>query len=138
MEINKVRIEYTIKQADNFNVQAVGWNTLGFRFGSNEMFEKWNWNVYAHIFEDHPLFNDVESALNLPFHWGATYDQIITHEPARGIQYDFQKVTKCLKVGSDYSHCDDPEDGHQSAFEGVPNYVRSDAEALVKALEESE
>jgi hypothetical protein len=138
LKINKVRVVFTIEQNKDFSVTVEGWNDVGFRNGDYEnLIEKWNWNVYAHIYESHPFFNDVDSALELPLHWGATYDQIITHEPAQGIKYDLQKITKCLKVGSDYAHCDDDYDNHPSAFDGVPFLIDSDAKRLVKALEKA-
>ena len=138
LKINKVKIVFTIERNKDFSVTVEGWNDVGFRNCDFETpLEKWNWNVYAHIYESHPLFNKVYLALELPFHCGATYDQIITHEPAQGIKYDHQKVTKYLKIGSDYAHCDDDYENHPSAFDGIPYFIESDANNLVKSLEDS-
>ena len=92
------------------------------------------WNVYALIYDSHPLFADVQRALNLPFHWGPTLDKFISEEPAQGIRYDWQKVGKYLKVGSDYQHLHDDEFQQCDPVNGIPHQIRRDAEELVNAL----
>ncbi len=136
-EIQKVVIEYKIKQEKDFSVIVVGWNDLGLGddFSIHGSFvEKWHWNVYANIFQSHPLFDNRDKAMDLPLHWGCTYDKIITTEPSKGVQNEYERVSKILKVGSDYAHCDDDRN-LPSAFLGIPDYIKNDADRLVQALE---
>jgi len=98
---------------------------------------KWNWNVYAYIFDNHPLYNDVQKAMELPFNCGVTYDKIRKTSPAQGIRYDFEEETNTLILGSDYAHIYDDYDNHPSPSKGVPVYVESDALHLVSALKKA-
>jgi len=127
--INKynTKVEFKIKQGKTFLVTAVGW----------QYNEKWNWNIYASIFEAHPLFDDVENAKQLPFNCGCTLDKIITDSPTgnQSDWYDFEKEYKTLKLGSDYSHIYDDYDNHPSPFDGLPGFIERDALELVEALE---
>jgi len=123
-------IEFKIKIAKTFSVTVKGWCSTNSIDGL-----KWHWNVYANIFESHPLFNDIDKAMNLPLHGGCTYDQLTTSVPATGIIYDWQKETKTLKLGSDYAHLHDDYDNHPSAFDFIPYNVLNDAKELAEALE---
>jgi hypothetical protein len=92
------------------------------------------WNIYANIFESHKLFNNVEKALEAPFHGGYSYDQIVTYIPARGIQYAWQIEAKTLKIGCDYNHL---EDGYFNSCwpdEGIPKAILNDCEKLIEFL----
>ena len=120
----KPSYEWTIAQNKTFSVTVYAWHR-GDDFG---------WNVYAHIFESHPLFNDVEAAKALPFHGGCTYDHLLTDEPAGGIQYDWQKVDKTLKVGSDYQHYTDDCFMTCDPADGIPHSIEVDAVKLVITL----
>jgi hypothetical protein len=136
LKLNRAHITFTPEQNKHFTVTIEGWNRVGFReMDFNTPVEVWGWNVYAHIYESHPLFNDIDEALQLPFHGGCTYDKIITTAPSQGIKYDFEKVTHCLKVGSDYSHLGDEYHDHQSAFDGIPLEMSRDADELIRALQ---
>lgn len=126
----KAIVEFRFSTEETFSVTIKAWPSL----------DKWNWNVYANIFESHPLFNNVDKAISLPFNGGCTYDEIKTHTPARGIQYDWQKESKTLIVGSDYAHIHDDYDNHPSPLDYIPQKVLRDAkelaDALLKELEE--
>lgn len=117
-------IEWKVKRHETFSVVAKGWTRDG----------KWNWNVYANIFENHPLFNQPSKAKELPLNCGCTYDEVRTAVPSEGIQYSWQRETKTLVVGSDYAHISDDYDNHPSGFDGVPYFVMRDCNDLVDAL----
>ncbi len=120
----KATVEFKIATEKTFSVTVKAW----------QMCEGWCWNVYANIFETHKLFNDVDEALNLPFHYGCTYDEIKTFAPAQGIRWDWQKETKTLVLGSDYMHLHDNHENHPSPFDMIPHNVLRDAKELVEAL----
>lgn len=118
---------FNIHKTDSFMVTVCGWDSLD---------GKYHWNVYARIFDTHPLFDDPEKAMEvLPFAGGCTYDEMEIRIPARGIEYDWQKEIKILVLGSDYAHIWDDYDNHPSPKYGIPGQMRHDAEELVKALE---
>ena len=120
------KITFNFHRADNFVVTVCGWEGMD---------GKHHWNIYARIFDNHPLFNDPEKAMDvLPFAGGCTYDQIETFSPSRGIEYDWQKEIKVLVLGSDYGHIWDDYDNHPSPEYGIPGQMRSDAKELVEAL----
>ena len=122
-------LEFKIASEDSYSVTIIAWNR-------KEALDQWHWNVYAHIYDKHPLFDNPENAVEtLPFHCGATYDKIITTEPAQGIKYDWQRINKTLKIGSDYAHIYDNYDNHPSPFEGIPSGIEADALELIGALE---
>lgn len=120
--------EWTVYKDENFCVQVRSWA------GSTTEF---NWNVYAYIYDSHPLFSDVSQAMGLPFHGGATFDKFVTDVPARGLQYSWQKEMKCLKIGSDYSHYGDHRFTCCDPIYGIPNEIELDVGRLVSALHES-
>jgi hypothetical protein len=115
--------EWTVFQGKTCSVQIKAW-----RSGMG-----WGWNVYALIFDGHPLHQNVDAALNLPFHWGATFDKRIVTSPAQGIQYDWEKVSDCLKIGSDYMHCDDHHE-NDDPKDGIPSNILRDAKKLAQEL----
>lgn len=116
-------IEWVIYEDRNFRVLIRGWNRG----------DEFKWNVYAFIFDTHPLFGKIDALMCAPFHGGVTYDTLITHEPARGIQYNWQKVDKFYKIGSDYSHHGDYYE-NDSYEDGIPPMIRHDSEELARHL----
>lgn len=119
--------EWMVYKCKHFGVQVRAWpKSDGF-----------GWNVYALIYDSHPLFNDVERAMNLPFHNGATLDDRITQSPARGIRYDWQKTYQWLKVGSDYQHYQDEHFCEYDPAKGIPWEIKCDVMSLVGALLET-
>lgn len=97
--------------------------------------DEWAWCIYALIYDNHPLFMNVEAAVEqLPWHCGCTYDERFTQEPARGIRYDWQRKGEWLKIGADYSHLHDEYFRACPPSEGVPGAVLSDARELFEAL----
>ena len=130
MEASKVNeeipftVEYWVKRDKTFTVSAKCW-----RNG-----DKWMWNVYAYIFDNHPLFSKPGLAKVLPFNCGCTFDEIVTSEPSEGIKYDWQKTKRKLVVGSDYAHIHDDYENHPSPIHGVPGNILFDAKELVDAL----
>jgi hypothetical protein len=116
-------IQFRIAASKSFTVVVKAWLAM----------DKWQYNVYANIFENHPLFNDVEKAKSLPFNCGCTYDSFKANSPTSN-DYEWQKETKALVVGSDYSHIHDNYDNHSSPFDSIPHEVLRDAKELVEAL----
>lgn len=120
-------VEFSIYRGKNFSVFIRAWKSG----------DEFKWNVYACIFEGHPLFGNVDAMMCMPLHGGPTYDRVITQEPARGVEYDWQSVEKSYKIGSDYSHYQDNYE-NDSYDHGIPPMIRHDAEELAKHLFECE
>jgi len=117
-------VEYWIKKDKTFTVSAKAWLSG----------DKWMWNVYAYIFDNHPLFLKPEIAKGLPLNCGCTFDEITTSLPAEGIKYNWQKIKRKLVVGSDYAHIYDDHENHPSPVYGVPVNILADAKELAEAL----
>lgn len=120
----RATVEFWVAREKTHTVSAKAWHCGA----------RWNWNVYAYIFDNHPIYENNEAILNLPLHCGCTYDRIRTEQPFE-IKYDFQLVTNTKIVGSDYNHIYDNYDNHPSPFDELPYYVESDAKELAAALE---
>lgn len=111
-----------------FFVEVVAWSRSD---------DRWTWNVYANIYDSHPLFGNTTAIMeSAPFHGGCTLDEIITEEPARGIRYDWQRKVTYYRFGSDYAHSWDEGFLSWPPTEGIPTAVIRDAEALVAWLSE--
>ena len=118
--------EWNVYLGKTFSVQVRGWKHPS---GTD-----WSWNVYAFIYDTHPLFNDVKHAKDvLPFHWGTSLANIVTTAPAEGIQYEWQRESRVLKLGSDYQHYQD-DYTECDPKDGIPWAIRNDSEALIHAL----
>lgn len=100
--------------------------------------DKWMWNIYAHVFESHPFFNDHDKLLGLPFNCDCTFDRTKTEEPLNGVERGWERKTISKVVGSDYAHIYDDYDNHPAPFENkdgeVPHPFLGDAEQLAEAL----
>ena len=116
-------VEFKVASGDGFTVTVKAWQAM----------DKWQYNVYANIFESHALFSDTDKAKSLPFNGGCTYDAIKTTTPTV-IECEWQKETKTLVVGSDYAHIHDNYDGHSSPFDAIPREVLEDAKELAAEL----
>ena len=123
MDYNKAT-SFWIKRSKTFSVEVSAWESSG----------KWYWNVYAHVFDTHPKFEDDEWLKDLPFNGGCTLDKLIITQPFK-IEYDFQGVNTTKKVGSDYAHIHDDYDNHPNPDDGIMYKAELDALELVKALE---
>lgn len=119
--------KWAVYRCRSFSVEIQGW----------QRDQKFGWNVYAYIFEEHPYFKDVRKALDLHFHGGPTLEQLIHESPAQGIRYSFQSEHSYLKIGSDYQHLYDDWFETQDPVFGIPAEVRSDAKQLVLELLEA-
>lgn len=135
LSTDKASTEWTVYQCDTFSVTVKSWKSKNYEFERGMSYNEYNhhWNVYANVSYTHELYKTPDLAKSLPLHGGCTFDKHQTNQPIGGIQYDWQKVTNTLKVGSDYSHlydhfeeCD-PKDG-------IPYSILNDAEELVNAL----
>jgi hypothetical protein len=115
--------QWTVYQGKTFTVQIYAWHN-----GT-----EWKWNVYALIFDGHPLHQSVDAALGLPFHGGANLEKRIVTSPARGIRYDWEKISDCLKLGSDYAHDGDYYEDCDPK-NGIPPLIQWDAGELAQAL----
>lgn len=98
---------------------------------------EWTWCLYALIYDNHPLFNDPEAAVEqLPWHCGCTYEERFSQEPARGIRYEWQRKGEWLKVGADYAHLYDDHYKICPPSDGIPPGVMADARELFDVLTE--
>jgi hypothetical protein len=126
LNIGEPRREWMVAtDGKSWGVQVVAWSRDG---------DVWGWNVYALIYEQHPLHKDVDAALNLHFHGGPTYDKRIVTSPAQGIRYDWQRESNTLKVGSDYRHSGDEYMAAANPKDGIPMNVQYDALQLARQL----
>ena len=114
--------EWVVFQGKSFSVTVKGWGCEG----------SYKWNVYANIYDNHPLFCNPEAAKCLHFHGGCTYDKYITTDETE-YKYDWQKQYKTLKVGSDYMHYMDYFED-ENPCNGIPFTIKWDAEQLAKEL----
>lgn len=121
---DKPATEWTVYQGKTFSVQVRAWRGYS---------DEWKWNVYALIFDGHPLHQNVEAALGLHFHGGVTYDKRIVTSPAQGVRYEFEKISDCLKVGGDYMHYGDYYE-HADPKDGIPPNIYHDAQTLAQEL----
>ena len=128
MKTNKVSVSYWAKLTGTFSVEVKAWFDSG----------KWHWNVYAHVFNDHKLYDDDNALKNLPFHGGCTYDQVKSFKPLI-MEYDWQKEGESKTVGCDYMHLHDNYENHPSPFDYefgvIPAPFVYCAEALIEELE---
>ena len=125
LTINEPAREWTVfTDRKNFSVQLRAWYNH----------DHWGWNLYALIFDTHPLHQNVEAALDLPFHYGATYNKRIVTSPAQGIRYNFDRVSDVLKVGNDYAHYQDDWAMTSDPKDGIPGRIQEDAIMLAETL----
>lgn len=117
--------EWSVYQCKDFGVTVRAWPR------SNN---SWTWNVYAMIYDTHPLHQNVGGALALPFHGGPTLDNRIVTSPAQGIRYDWQRVHDVLKVGSDYAHAYDEWAEESNPADGIPFRIQCDVRELIAEL----
>jgi len=122
-------VAFKIAREKTHTVEVVAWSCKG--INSEDV---WHWNVYAYVYNTHPLFSQPEFLQsNLPLHYGPTLEERHVITPVLGIKYDWQKEARTLKFGSDYSHYTDPED-HPSPIHGIPNNIEQDALELAEWL----
>ena len=115
-----------IAQGNNFSIEVKVWEMSGGIF---------IWNVYAYIFQKHPIFEDNQAINSLPFHGGVSYDSESVNQPLGGVRYDFQAVTKVKKVGCDYNHLADNYFNSLDGSKGIPSDIERDAKELFDFLE---
>ena len=125
--------EWTPVQEKSFSITVRAWFIKGLPGITDD---RHCWNVYANIFDNHPMFSNVEWAKGLPFHGGCTFDKIITTEFAtpEAERYDWMKTYKFIKVGSDYAHYGDERFESYSPADGVPSEIQCDVSELAAAL----
>ncbi len=125
--------EWTPVQEKTFSITVRCWFIKGVQDITKD---RYCWNVYANIFEEHPQFANVEWAKRLPFHGGCTFDKIITTEYAtpESERAAWMKTYKSVKVGSDYAHCGDEHFEQYAPTDGVPSEIQCDVLELYAAL----
>ena len=130
---NKPKYEWCAFRSKNYVVTVVAWG------GSNILNQQpeWCWNVYVVFNDTHPYYENPEKAVDeIPFHGGCTYDEKIEYTPAQGIQYDWQKAIKSLKVGCDYAHLGDDWVKQFDPRDGVPSVIQNDVNEIIEFLGE--
>lgn len=129
---NKQKYEWMVYRSENYVISVVGWGGYTALRGND-----WCWNVYVTFNETHPYYEHPEKAVyEIPFHGGCTYDEKIEYTPSRGIQYDWQKTLKALKVGCDYAHIGDDWIKHCDPKDGVPGVIQNDVNEIIEFLGE--
>ncbi|SER26098.1 hypothetical protein SAMN05216522_11746 [Rosenbergiella nectarea] len=116
------KFTWTLHKDSNFSVQVVGWHSG----------RCYSWNVYANIFDSHPLFNSTDGIESIPMHCGITYDQLITTGFIEK-KYDWQKDSQYRVVGSDYTHLYDNYE-ECAPSDGIPYPILVDARELIAYL----
>ena len=126
----KYSVSYWVEKNKDYSVEVKAW------FNG-----KWNWNIYAYVFDTFPKYDDDDYLLELPMAGGCTYDKLVNRQPIKGIKYDFQKVEKSKVIGCDFAHSWDDYDNHPSPFDYEPGLIpypfKGAAEELVKELNSS-
>ena len=85
------------------------------------------WNVYAHIFLEHPIFEELEDKFTdcpLPLHGGCSFHHF---------DFDAEGLCVCKSFGSDYAHLHDDNYAEVSDIELTP--LMADAHELYAFLE---
>lgn len=126
---NKPAYEWNVISENNFLIQLRAWRSS----------DEWIWNVYAYIYEGHPLFAEEHREFvkyGLPFHGGCTFDLIGTTQPLMGIKYTWQRESKYIKVGCDYNHYEDERFNSSDPREGVPWRIQEDVKELYEVLKQ--
>ena len=123
---NFKEVKQWIAQGNGFSVEVKVWEMSGGIF---------IWNVYAYIFQKHPIFDDNQAINNLPFHGGATYDNESVNQPLGSHSEHRQAVTKVKKVGCDYNHLGDNYFNSLDGSKGIPSDIERDAKELFDFLE---
>ena len=129
MQDQDVSVSFWVRKGEKFTVEVKCWKRSA---------TKWAWNVYAHVFEGHPLYanpNDLMSGA--PLSGGCTFDQEKTTMPIGGPKYDSQKINRSITVGSDYKHIWDEDYSHCGPESGIPRKIECDALELAEWLENS-
>lgn len=125
-----------VYKGENFGIEVVAWHRETPSYEYMEFDESgWRWNVYAYIYNKHPIYSDIDSILDLPFHGGVSYKERFQQEPMNGIQYDWQYAFDFIKVGSDYAHDGDTMFRFFAPTDGIPESIKFDVKCLVSALE---
>ena len=123
---NFKEVKQWFARGNSFSVEVKVWKISG---------ETFIWNIYANVFEKHPIFDDNQAINNLPFHGGVSYDRESVNQPLGGVRYDFQAVTKVKKVGCDYNHLGDNYFNSLDGSKGIPSDIERDAKELFDFLE---
>jgi hypothetical protein len=117
--------ESWVKRGEGFTVEVKHW----------ELSQGHNWSVYAHIFEKHPIFNNLDAQRELPLHCGHSKWEKKTFEDV--VVREWSKKTQTISIGSDYQHIYDDRFQAYSTKEEAWEVFR-DAEKLFRELTEVE
>ena len=128
MEPNRISTSFRFEAGKGADVEAKAWTNH-----NNE----WQWNVYAHINETHPIYGDHDKIMDLPVYKGVTFDEIRTTGPMGGLEYDWQKIHSIKTIGCDFQHLDDERLPRPSPFvcgEKLPAHIMICVQDLIEAL----
>lgn len=99
---------------------------------------EWAWNIYVHVFDNHPLFKTPRVVYeNAPLSGGCTFDRAEINSPFEGVVYTHQRVNKKYTFGCDYRHIWD-DDYSLNGPDLMPCKIKNDAEELFKWMEDRE
>lgn len=133
LNFEKMAYEWTPCQEKSFSITVRCWTREEV---PNVLPSASVWNVYANIYDNHPMFGEPDRAKNLPFHGGCTFDKFITTEFARAEaeRPEWMKTSRVLKVGSDYAHYGDDHFESYLPADGIPWDIQRDVEELAEVL----
>ena len=136
MQINTEMQTWKYK-GTNFTVEVVRWADASSKLARNilpdelkDTIPENHWNVYAIIFQKHPLFDKIindslfDYGIDLPLHWGASY---------HNWNYDSNGAVGYKKIGSDYQHIHDEKFGNYKTVEEACE-ILNDAKELFEYL----
>ena len=133
----KIRTSFTIVGTELYLVEVVGWSNKDYYCELEDKVVEgrdWKWNVYAYIYDNNSLYENCGELSKAPFSGGITLALQETSEPLGGVKYSWQKESKFIRVGSDYSHIWDSCTRHLSPFDGIPPHIERDAILLSEWL----
>jgi hypothetical protein len=123
-----VTISFWIDRQQTYDVEVKAWFSEGMKL--------WHWNIYARIYENHPLFNKPEILKEeWPINCDISYSYLITTTPAFGIIYNRERIHNIYKLGCDYDSYA-VSNNSISPFEKIPDYVKRDAVELSNWLKQ--
>jgi hypothetical protein len=102
-----ISVSYWYERAKSYSVEVKCWQ-LG---------DKWMWNVYAHVFDNHRKFDDNDWLMSLSMHGGVTFDKQTISQPLGGCRYDWMTTKKTKAIGCDFEHIYDDHDNHPSPID---------------------
>ncbi len=124
LKLDQPTYKWEVYLHTHFEVTIVGWALSDGYFG---------WNIGVGISEDHPLFQDLGTAMSLPIRGGVHRDAYLTYT-FNTLPPGKKRETHVLKLDGHYQ---DPNDDWARKYDpkdGIPIRIQKDAAELVRQL----